>query len=120
MNHAVAERKHWAKFGQERGNKPGPDRATTTVGENVFLKLSAGNKVCGFTTFPSEKHFLHIFSLLQNAEPEQTPEQTMKANLAKAGAGKVLCRLCKGDHFTAKCPYKDSLAGLDAPGLGGE
>lgn len=43
----------------------------------------------------------------------------MKANLAKAGAGKVLCRLCKGDHFTAKCPYKDSLAGLDAPGIGG-
>ncbi len=42
----------------------------------------------------------------------------MKANLAKAGAGKVTCRLCKGDHFTAKCPYKDSLAGLDGAGLG--
>lgn len=42
----------------------------------------------------------------------------MKTTLAKAGAGKVVCRLCKGDHFTAKCPYKDSLAGLeggDAP-----
>ena len=45
MDHTVAERKNWAKFGQERGNKPGPDRATTTVGENVTLKLSAGNKV---------------------------------------------------------------------------
>lgn len=43
----------------------------------------------------------------------------MKAKLNKAGAGKVLCRLCKGDHFTAKCPYKDTLAGLDAPGLSG-
>jgi translation initiation factor 3 subunit G len=40
----------------------------------------------------------------------------MKANLAKAGAGKVVCRLCKGAHFTAKCPYKDSLAGLDGAG----
>ena len=42
--HAVAERQKWAKFGKEKGNKPGPDRATTTVGENVTLKLS-GNKV---------------------------------------------------------------------------
>lgn len=48
----------------------------------------------------------------------------MKANLARAGAGKVVCRLCKGDHFTAKCPYKDSLPGLDGadtpPNFGGE
>lgn len=36
--------------------------------------------------------------------------------MAKAGAGKVVCRLCKGDHFTAKCPYKDSLNGLDGAG----
>jgi translation initiation factor 3 subunit G len=35
----------WAKFGLEKDNKPGPDRATTTVGETVYLKLSPGNKV---------------------------------------------------------------------------
>ena len=46
VEHAVAERQKWAKFGAEKGNKPGPDRATTTVGETVTLKLSAGNKVC--------------------------------------------------------------------------
>ena len=45
VDHTVAERKTWTKFGQEKGNKPGPDRATTTVGESVMLKLSAGNKV---------------------------------------------------------------------------
>ena len=45
VDHTVAERKNWSKFGQEKGNKPGPDRATTTVGESVMLKLSAGNKV---------------------------------------------------------------------------
>ena len=33
--HAVAERQKWAKLGQEKGSKPGPDRATTTVGESV-------------------------------------------------------------------------------------
>ncbi|RPD79287.1 translation initiation factor 3, RNA-binding subunit [Lentinus tigrinus ALCF2SS1-7] len=96
VDHTVAERKTWAKFGQEKGNKPGPDRATTTVGENVWLKLSPGNKA---------------------AAKEESQEQTVKANLAKAGAGKVVCRLCKGDHFTAKCPYKDSLSGLDGAGL---
>lgn len=93
VEHAVAERLAWAKFGKERGSKPGPDMATTTVGEHLVLKISVGNK---------------------SAEPEQTAEQAMKANLQKAGAGKVTCRLCKGDHFTAKCPYKDTLAGLDA------
>lgn len=45
VDHAVAERQKWAKFGHEKGSKPGPDRATTTVGENVFLALGAGNKV---------------------------------------------------------------------------
>ena len=45
MNHKVAERKNWPKFGAEKGKKPGPDNATTTVGENVTLKLVAGNKV---------------------------------------------------------------------------
>ena len=40
----------------------------------------------------------------------------MRETLAKSGAGKVVCRLCKGAHFTAKCPYKESLAGLDAAG----
>src|SRR6266511_2339627 len=29
------------------------------------------------------------------------------------GAGKVNCRLCKCEHFTAKFPYKESLGGLE-------
>ncbi|KIJ12291.1 hypothetical protein PAXINDRAFT_163932 [Paxillus involutus ATCC 200175] len=96
VEHTVAERKKWPKFGKERGNKEGPDRATTTVGENVALKMTAGNKT---------------------TEVEPSAEQNIKIELAKAGAGKVVCRLCKGDHFTAKCPYKDSLAGLETAEL---
>ena len=45
VDHAVAERQKWAKFGAEKGKQAGPDRATTTIAENVTLKLSAGNKV---------------------------------------------------------------------------
>ena len=52
----------------------------------------------------------------QSAESDATEQQAMKASLSKAGAGKVVCRICKGDHFTAKCPYKDSLAGLESIG----
>ena len=106
----MAERKKWAKFGKERGNKEGPDRATTTVGENVVLKLTAGNKVC---LISSLRPFFLSPPTIQSSESEPSAEQNVKAELAKAGAGKVLCRLCKGDHFTAKCPYKDSLAGLE-------
>jgi hypothetical protein len=45
VNHAVAERKAWTKFGLEKGKKPGPDLGTTTIGENIRIKMSAGNKV---------------------------------------------------------------------------
>jgi translation initiation factor 3 subunit G len=38
----------------------------------------------------------------------------VKDKLKASGAGSVVCRLCKGAHFTAKCPYKDTLAGLDS------
>jgi len=88
VEHAVAERKQWAKFGAEKGKKTGPDRATTTVGENVGLKLSAGNKA---------------------AEPEPDRETEIKAQL---GGKKILCRLCKGDHFTSKCPHRDVLGDI--------
>jgi len=90
VEHAVAERKQWAKFGAERGKKPGPDRATTAVGENVGLKLSAGNKA---------------------AEPEPDREAEIKEKL---GGKKILCRLCKGDHFTSKCPHRDILGDIAA------
>ncbi|KAJ7430299.1 eukaryotic translation initiation factor 3 subunit G, partial [Mycena galericulata] len=99
VDHTVAERLKWAKFGQEKGKASGPDRATTTVGENVTLKISAGNKV--------------HHTLDHATEPEASPEEDAKKKLAKAGAGKVICRLCKGEHFTAKCPHKEALAGLE-------
>ena len=40
----------------------------------------------------------------KNQEPEEDP-------LAKLKSQKLVsCRICKGDHWTTKCPYKDTLA----------
>ncbi|KAF9515707.1 hypothetical protein BS47DRAFT_1293517, partial [Hydnum rufescens UP504] len=88
VNHVVAERKHWAKFGADKGKKPGLDKATTTIAERVELKLSAGNKA---------------------VEPEVDEEAQVRKQLNNK---KITCRLCKGDHFTSKCPHKDVLAPL--------
>lgn len=48
-------------------------------------------------------------SAAAKTEPEEK-EEAAKPVVGKA----LLCRLCKGSHFTAKCPYKDQLQGLDA------
>ena len=90
VNHAVAERKKWAKFGEETGNRPGPDLKTTQVGENIIVKLA-----------------------IDWRSAMDKPADLAAAT--KPTKGKTLsCRICKGDHFTAKCPYKDAgLAPLD-------
>ncbi|ORX53983.1 translation initiation factor 3, RNA-binding subunit [Hesseltinella vesiculosa] len=92
VNKAVAQRKKWAKFGEEQGNKPGPDVSTTTIGENIPLKL-------GSSTGKS----------VEVAAIEEAQEKTRQQLKAK----NITCRICKGDHFTTKCPYKDTMPPLD-------
>ena len=41
---------------------------------------------------------------MQVAEQDKHEEQARQAQLKK-----VSCRLCKGDHFTSKCPYRQEL-----------
>ena len=95
---AIAARKSWTKFGAEKGNKPGPDLKTTQVGEDIPLKLAYGWK---------------------NAEKQE--EQNKGIINLKPENKKVACRICKGDHFTAKCPYRDTLQPMDEfPSLGGD
>ncbi|EPS41661.1 hypothetical protein H072_4421 [Dactylellina haptotyla CBS 200.50] len=86
VNPRVAERREWAKFGQEKGHPPGPDLTTTTVGENILFKPS-----------PQWK----------KEEKEEESTAMLKANVKDK---KVSCRICQGDHFTARCPFKDTLA----------
>jgi len=93
VNKVAAERKKWAKFGEERGKKAGPDLSTTSIGEQIFLKLSTTGK-----------------------HSESAEESDINKKKAALIGKKILCRICKGDHFTTKCPYKDTLQPLDELG----
>lgn len=102
MNPEVAERRTWAKFGLEKGKSKGPQPDTTSVGENIVFRPSRDWKA------------------VQAAEAKEgggkAEEKSLKEQLRDK---KVKCRICQGEHFTARCPYKDTMApvGDDAPAL---
>ncbi|ORY23625.1 eukaryotic translation initiation factor 3, subunit 4 delta, 44kDa [Naematelia encephala] len=89
VSHTVAERKHLPKFGLDKGKPSGPDRTTTIIGENLHFKISATTN--------------------KAVEVEQKEDIAARAT----GGKTVVCRKCKGNHFTAKCPFKDQLAAID-------
>jgi hypothetical protein len=93
----VAERKGWAKFGNEKGKGAGPSVDTTTVGENIFFRPSVSWKRDA------------------RDEGKKAEEETMKDKLRDK---KVKCRICDGEHFTARCPYKDTMAPAGEPAGG--
>lgn len=88
----VAERKSWAKFGNEKDSGPGPQSGTTSIGPSLTLKLSAG----------------------ASKEPEPDPTVAMREKLANK---RVQCRMCRGDHYTAHCPYRDTLEAIPGAGM---
>jgi translation initiation factor 3 subunit G len=78
----IAARRKWVKYGDCKGLPPGPDSQSTTLGENILLNLT------------------HNSNSLEDAE-----DNVRKAALANS---KIVCRLCQGEHLTAKCPFKDT------------
>ncbi|KAF1379663.1 hypothetical protein EPR50_G00159110 [Perca flavescens] len=82
---AVARRKNWKKFGNSEFDAPGPNVATTTVSDDVYM------------TFISSKEDLNA------QDQDEDPMNKLK------GQKIVSCRICKGDHWTTRCPYKDTL-----------
>lgn len=73
----VAKRRTWAKFGESKNDKPGPNSQTTMVAEEIFLQL--------LNTKEEEK----------SNDPLLDPTK----NIAK-------CRICNGEHWSVNCPYK--------------
>lgn len=99
VNPQVAERRSWAKFGLEKGHAAGPSFDTTSVGENIVFRPSVNWRV-------------------QAAEAEKAgPEKgSIKDQLKDK---KVKCRICSGEHFTARCPFKDTMAPVDETAAAG-
>ena len=87
-NPRVAERRLWAKIGPEAGKPAGPRPETTTLGENIVFRPQVGFK--------------------SGQQQEVKPEEDKKAEQLKKM--QIKCRICSGDHFTTKCPFKDTMA----------
>lgn len=97
VNPRVAERKTWTKFGLSEKDSAGPQTDTTSVGENIIFRLSTNWRK---DTKDEAK------DPNANAMKEQLKDKTVK------------CRICNGEHFTARCPYKDTMAPVGAEGAG--
>jgi len=90
---AVADRKKWKKFGDCSKDASGINPAHSMVGDAVFLTLAT------------------------KKDQQEKKEDDMADKVSKikaSGQGMVVCRICKGAHWTKQCPYKDTLgAALD-------
>jgi len=95
---SIATRKSsWKKFGASKNDKPGPDPATTIPSEEIYMQFVSakdGDSVEGGGASTA-------------AAQDDDPMNKLK------GQKIVQCRVCKGDHWTTKCPYKDKLAPIE-------
>lgn len=91
---SIATRKaSWKKFGASKNDKPGPDPATTIPSEEIFMQFVSAKDADGGAS--------------NAAAQDDDPMNKLK------GQKIVQCRVCKGDHWTTKCPYKDKLAPIE-------
>jgi translation initiation factor 3 subunit G len=96
VNPVVAERREWTKFGLEKGKPKGPQADTTSVGENILFRPSRDWK-----SAQAEE---------AKSGGGKAEEKSLKEQLKDK---KVKCRICQGEHFTARCPFKDTMAPAD-------
>lgn len=96
VNPIVAERRNWSKFGLEKGKSKGPQPDTTSVGENIIFRPS--------------RDWKNVQADEAKAGGGKAEEKSIKEQLRDK---KVKCRICQGEHFTARCPFKDTMAPAD-------
>jgi translation initiation factor 3 subunit G len=83
VSKGTIQRKKWAKFGASKKDSQGPNSATTVVADEVLMQFLDAGK-------------------------DEIQEENPFTKLANEGKGFVRCRYCNDNHFSAKCPYKDS------------
>eukprot|EP00127_Corallochytrium_limacisporum_P002966 Clim_evm13s144 gene=Clim_evmTU13s144 len=89
---SVADRKTWEKFGKAANDRPGVDPATTVVADEISMSFQNKKKE-------------------DAAEGGKGPvgvQGKTSAEVAGKPSQMVVCRICKGNHWTLKCPFKDS------------
>jgi len=86
----IATRKALPKFGMSRDHGPGPNPQTTVVTEEINMNFIAGK---------------------DEADKEQG-EKSALDKIKDSGGQVIKCRICKEDHWTTNCPYKDTLGPL--------
>lgn len=92
-------KKQWKKFGDSINDPPGVNSATTVVSDEVLMQ------------FLNNKEVMVMWKIEFNSYNILNNDQEVDRTESIPTAVPVKCRLCKGDHWSAKCPHKDLLEG---------